>query len=67
MRFIAAQFDALLTNAHVGAIGRGRTWSARPGRASGELVPPDAFRMRLRGYVSGPVRTFPSRPPKEPS
>ena len=37
------------------------------GRASGELVPPDAFRVRLRGYVSRSVRTFPSRPPKEPS
>jgi len=33
----------------------------------GELVPPDAFQMRLRGYLSRSVRTFPSRPPKEPS
>ncbi|HLK78189.1 MAG TPA: hypothetical protein VKU77_31630 [Streptosporangiaceae bacterium] len=38
-----------------------------PGRASSELVASDAFQVRLRGYVSRSVRTFPSRPPKEPS
>ena len=37
------------------------------GLVAGELVPPDAFQVRLRGYVSRSVRILPSRPPKEPS
>lgn len=48
---------------HLGTNSFGR----QAGPVASELVPPDAFQVRLRGYVSRSVRTFPSRPPKEPS
>ena len=59
---------------HISSFGRG--WVGHLGTNSfgrqawlvaGELMPPDAFQVRLRGYVSRSVRTFPFRPRKEPS